>query len=309
MMTDLPKPGTLSELLNFAVLRIVAANHQTGSAQIGTGYVCVVEFARDLGTHVLVTNKHVIDGANLISFDVHLATGEGDAAPDSDTATITVSAGQVPVIMHPRCDLVAILITPAIEAAAVARGCKFFVSPLPLGIFLTDEAALGLDIVEPITMIGYPSGLWDEQNKLPLFRRGFTASHPAIDFNGKPEFSVDIAVFSGSSGSPVFLIEQGLLLNKGDTAWSPKQRFWFLGTLWGGPRMTEKGEIRVEPVPTGANVHVETGVRMHLGWVIKAKETRWLLDEAKASLIRSGLVKVPEDAGITDLTKNTSPPV
>src|SRR5277367_3466355 len=44
------RPSTLSELLNFAVLRIVAPNHQTGSAQIGTGYVCVVEFAKDLTT-------------------------------------------------------------------------------------------------------------------------------------------------------------------------------------------------------------------------------------------------------------------
>lgn len=50
--------------------------------------------------------------------------------------------------------------------------------------------------------------------------------------------------------------------------------------------MTEKGEIRVEPVPSGANIHVETGIRMHLGWVIKAKETRWLLDEVKVFLGR-----------------------
>ncbi|MCU4160870.1 serine protease [Acidiphilium sp. AL] len=285
-MANLLKPSTLAEHLNFAVLRIVAANHQTGSAQIGTGYVCVVKFAENLVTHVLITNKHVVDGANLISFDVHLATGEADTEPDSETVAVNVSVEQVPVIWHPHCDLVAIMITPAINAAVAVKGRKPFVSPLPAEVFMTNELAVDLDIVEPITMVGYPSGLWDEQNKLPLFRRGFTASHPAIDFNGKPEFSVDIAVFSGSSGSPVFLIERGLLLNKGDTAWSPKERFWFLGTLWGGPRMTEKGEIRVEPVPSGANIHVETGIRMHLGWVIKAKETRWLLDEVKVFLGR-----------------------
>ncbi len=294
-MVALPKPTTLVEQLNFTVLRIVAGS-QTGNAQIGTGYVCLVEFEQNLSTHVLVTNRHVVEDAQWVSFDVHLAAESDDAMPDSETVNINIATGHAPAVLHPRCDLVAIVITAAINTTTASRGRKAFLRPLPLGIFLTDETALGLDLVEPITMVGYPSGLWDEQNRLPLFRRGFTASHPAIDFNGKPEFSVDIAVFSGSSGSPVFLIEQGLLLNKGDTAWSPKQRFWFLGTLWGGPRMTEKGEVRVEPIPTGANVHVETGVRMHLGWVIKAKETRWLLDEVRTSLVKAGLVKIPEGA-------------
>jgi hypothetical protein len=161
---------------------------------------------------------------------------------------------------------------------------------------MEDEDALKFDLVEPVTMVGYPDGLWDKKNKLPLFRRGYTASHPAIDFNGKPEFSVDIAVFSGSSGSPIFLIERGLLQNKGDSGFSPKQRVYFLGTLWGGPRITERGEIRIEPVPTSANLHVETGIRMHIGWVIKAKETKWLLEEMRRQMLVAGLVKLTDPA-------------
>ena len=291
-MANSPRTETLTERLNFAVLRIVATNHQSRAAQIGTGYVCLVEFGGGQSTCALVTNMHVIEHATHLSFDVHLAAEGNEGTPDSETLGINFLLKQVRVLPHPHCDLVAIAITAFLNAAAAMKGRKIFLLPLSPSAFLTDEAALGLDLVEPITMVGYPSGLWDEQNKLPLFRRGYTASHPAIDFNGKPEFSVDIAVFSGSSGSPVFLIEQGLLFNKGDTAWSPKQRFLFLGTLWGGPRMTEKGEIRVEPVPTSGNIHVETGVRMHLGWVIKARETLWLLEEMRKSLIAAGLVKL-----------------
>ena len=96
------------------------------------------------------------------------------------------------------------MITGFLNAVATMKGRKVFRLPLPTSVFLTDEAALGLDLVERITMVGYPSGLLYAQNKLTLFRRGDTASHPAIDFNGKLELSVDIAVFSGSSGSPVF---------------------------------------------------------------------------------------------------------
>jgi hypothetical protein len=54
-------------------------------------------------------------------------------------------------------------------------------------------------------------------------------------------------------------------------------RFALLGTLWGGPRISEHGEIKIAPVPTNANLAVETGVRMHLGYAIKASETSRLL--------------------------------
>ena len=291
-MAPLPNSTTLSEQLNFTVLRIVASSPPSKEVQIGTGYVCVVKLNEDAQTLVVVTNRHVVIDASVISFDAHLAMENGE--PDSETLILDIILEQTVVSKHPNCDLIAIMITPALKAK-LAKGYKFFIKPIPFEYFSTDKTAVDLDIVEPVTMVGYPSGLWDKQNKLPLFRRGFTASHPAIDFDGKPEFSVDIAVFSGSSGSPVFLLEQGFLLNKGDIAWAPKQRFWFLGTLWGGPRMTKKGEIRVEPVPTSANIQIETGVRMHLGWVIKAKETQWLLEEMKNYVIDNGLIRTSED--------------
>ena len=49
-------------------------------------------------------------------------------------------------------------------------------------------------------------------------------------------------------------------------------------------------------MPTSRNIHVETGVRMHLGWVIKARETLWLLDEMRTSLIAAGLPTRPTDS-------------
>lgn len=60
-----------------------------------------------------------------------------------------------------------------------------------------------------MTIIGYPDGLWDEKNNLPLVRRGITASSIQYDFNGKPDFIIDAAIFGGSSGSPVFIYNDG----------------------------------------------------------------------------------------------------
>jgi hypothetical protein len=73
-----------------------------------------------------------------------------------------------------------------------------------------------------------------------LFRNWVAAIYCAIDFQRRPEF-----VQSGG-------------------------RFGLLGTPWGGPRITDKGDIIVEPA-----------IRMHLGYVIKAKELLALEEEIK----------------------------
>lgn len=67
--------------------------------------------------------------------------------------------------------------------------------------------------LEHLTIIGYPDGLWDESNNLPLVRKGITASSLHYDFNGTPCFVMDAAIFGGSSGSPVFVYNEGHFTN------------------------------------------------------------------------------------------------
>ena len=64
--------------------------------------------------------------------------------------------------------------------------------------------------IEEVTIVGYPDGVWDTQNHLPLVRRGITASSIHYDFDGQPEFIVDAAIFPGSSGSPIYLYNSGI---------------------------------------------------------------------------------------------------
>lgn len=64
-----------------------------------------------------------------------------------------------------------------------------------------EKVALGGDVV----FIGYPNDYYDIANNLPLVRKGTLASMPNVDFNGKGVVVIDAEVFSGSSGSPVFV--------------------------------------------------------------------------------------------------------
>ena len=120
-------------------------------------------------------------------------------------------------------------------------------------------------------MIGYPNGIWDEINNLPVFRKGITATHPAKNYNGRDEFMIDAACFPGSSGSPVLLYNLGSYARK-DGGTVIGTRIKFLGILYAGPQHTATGEIKIVPVPT-QNVPVAVSrIPNNLGNVIKSKK-------------------------------------
>ena len=126
--------------------------------------------------------------------------------------------------------------------------------------------------VEDILMIGYPNGLWDDCNNLPLVRRGITASPAAVSFRGRSEFVIDCACFPGSSGSPVVLYNIGSHIKKGAGLQIGQGRVKLLGVLYAGPRYTAEGEVQVIPVPTSSRVVSRSPLHINLGYCIRASE-------------------------------------
>ena len=121
-------------------------------------------------------------------------------------------------------------------------------------------------------MVGYPNGLWDKANNLPLFRKGITASHPALDFNSKSTGVVDLACFGGSSGSPIFIYNDSGYMDKKGNFNLGKQRLILLGVLFAGPRYSEKGNLIVESSKPENIISPVTPLWLNLGYYIKAKE-------------------------------------
>jgi len=65
-----------------------------------------------------------------------------------------------------------------------------------------------LKSIEDVLMIGYPNGIWDSINNIPVIRKGIIATPSGIDYNGKKEFLIDMTVLPGSSGSPVIVYSE-----------------------------------------------------------------------------------------------------
>jgi hypothetical protein len=116
---------------------------------------------------------------------------------------------------------------------ALAQGQEIFYQPITEDFFPTTEILSNLSALEDILMVGYPIGLWDDVNNFPVLRRGITASHPIVDFQGKSIGLADIASFPGSSGSPILILNEGSFTSQ--SGFCIGSSLIFLGVLYAGP--------------------------------------------------------------------------
>lgn len=123
----------------------------------------------------------------------------------------------------------AVRIDTAAHAGARGSGTGFFFA-ITTGSIPDRDRLDKIDALESVTFVGYPNGIWDKANLLPVARRGATASPLAIDFENTPCFLIDASVFGGSSGSPVFLLSLGIYSDKSG-ATTIGSRCLFLGVV------------------------------------------------------------------------------
>lgn len=173
---------------------------------------------------------------------------------------------------HPERDVdIAILPFVPVEREIKERfNVEVFYRYIDESLLLTDAQAQLLDAIETITFIGYPNGVWDKKHRMSVARRGTTATPLSVDYEGTPRFIIDAAVFGGSSGSPVFIVNQGMISDKhGNTIGG--SRLLFIGVVAAVFFRTEKNEVVPIPIPTAKNVMVENREMIDLGIVFKSK--------------------------------------
>jgi hypothetical protein len=260
-----------SEQLTYATVRIECDT--ANGASTGTGFF--FRFHEDGGNFVpaIVTNKHVIQGARRGKFHLHLGDQNGPLSPPQHISFEfdNFEQGWIPH-PDPSVDLCIALIGPLLSAAA-AEGRQFFFIGLSKDLVPTDDELSMLTALEDIVMIGYPNGIWDAVNNMPIIRRGITATHPNLNYEGRREFMIDAACFPGSSGSPVLLFNMGTYASR-DGGAVIGTRIKLLGILYAGPQHTATGEIVIVNVPTTQKPMAVSTIPNNLGLVIKSSRLR-----------------------------------
>lgn len=261
----------IMEQLTHSTVRIETTLHD-GRLSTGTGFYMNFLQKEDSAVPVIVTNKHVIANANIGRFHVTLATGEGLPDPGKHQQ-FQFANFENQCIKHPdtNVDLAVFPIGPLLNQVQQTGG-KLFYIPLQTDLIPKDEERESYSSMEDIVMIGYPNGIWDAKNNLPVIRKGITATHANISWNGKSEFLTDIASFPGSSGSPVFLANiGGYMDNKGNT-YMGSHRIRLLGVHYAGTMHTASGEIRIVTAPTSNMPVPITQIPNNIGVAINSKE-------------------------------------
>lgn len=243
-----------------------------GNTSCGTGFFMNFLPVGDKHIPAIVTNKHVIAGAQLGR--IHFTFKGPDGGPDHGShQRYEISNFEQQWIGHPDkdVDLAILPIARVLEAVNNATGRQCFYVAVDAGLIAPVEERQGYSSMEDIVMIGYPNGIWDQVNNLPIIRRGITATHVKMRWNGRDEFLTDIASFPGSSGSPVFLANIGSYVDGNGGVNIGTNRIRLLGVHYAGAQHRADGTIEIVTVPTDTRPVPVTLIPNNIGVVINSQ--------------------------------------
>ena len=238
---------------------------EDGSQGSGTAFVVKHDKLRSSHTFI-VTNRHLVDGVRQGGL---VFTQKRNGQPLLGQR-FQLNIDQFPQAWFghpdPAVDLCIIPMRP-LELAANAQGVELYYQTIDTRLIPDESATRALDALEEVLFVGYPSGVWDQVNLMPILRRGTTATPIALNFEGRSEFLIDAAVYPGSSGSPVFVYLPETL----KPAQSVVKKFLFAGVVAAVFFREEANRPVVTPVPPNGQGMVMGSEMIDLGLVIKSQ--------------------------------------
>ena len=228
------QPGSQMEQIAYATVLIKTQDAFGREMNVGTGFLFQKNLGNNIVTPLLITNKHVVLSISQVTNIgiLNFRLSDPNNLPSSLFTNIRIENFSSQFVLHPNSevDLCALNLAPWFNLYA-QNNTNLFIRYIPETLIPTDEELKDLDYIEEIFMVGYPRGLSDNVNGYPIFRRGTTASHPYIDFQGKREFLADITNVDCSSGSPVFLRKVNFLDKENNTVIG-LGHFYFMGIAY-----------------------------------------------------------------------------
>ncbi len=256
---------SLSEKLTYSTV-LIHCDYADGTSGSGTGFI--VNLCRDENNKtcvpVIITNNHVV--ANSVNTKFEFCIADENGLP-KDRESFQLKYTDNSWIPHPdkEIDLCCLLLAPALKQLEAINKTVFYI-PLETSLIPTQEQLNDLSAIEDVVMIGYPIGLSDQYNHKPVIRKGITATHPKNNYQGKSHILLDMACYPGSSGSPVFIVNQGSYVIP--TGIAMGNRIFLLGILFGGPQYNAQGILTFNNIPSAPKPLVS--IPMNLGVAVKS---------------------------------------
>lgn len=274
-------PLAISDLFMHNVMYIEMLND--GHKKIGsaTGFLYGFCDSADGSVLCLVTNRHVLSHCAYIKLSFTLAIESGN--PDIGNL-IEVELSTKDSILHPTISIdLAILPLGGAIKAINNTGKRVFYARFTSENIPSENEWRNFSAMENVFMAGFPKGFRDDVNNQPIIRKGITATHPALDFKGSPEFLVDMPCYEGCSGSPVFICDEGLIFDKSSRSVSAGSKVRLLGVQYAIPSQYVIGQLATVPTAGAKDVPV-IPLYLNLGFIIKSSELMIFEDILSARL-------------------------
>lgn len=248
----------LADKLYYSTVRI------DGNNSTGTGFFYIYDFG-GLSKVFLVTNRHVIEPNQVGTINFHSAK---DLYPNNGlnigkrvTVNLNQAEWQQRWKFHSDKNIdIAILDFTIIEHDLDQKKMHVYYKALHSNTLISSDDYPDISSIQQVVYVGYPQGLIDNHNLLPIARSGYTASPIKFDFDGQKQFLIDSAVYPGSSGSPVCILNEGTpFVDRNNALHMDKTRFIFLGVLT---------SVRTERLASNPN---EVKHYLNLGHVVKGE--------------------------------------
>ena len=265
--------NNIKNLMVYSTVQVIAYDATEKSR--GTGFFVGKAETRKA---YLATNKHVVANYNHAEL-TFCERNENDMPVDNSHITIDIHDLQSRIISHPESevDLCFISIDDKIEEERKKGKAPFFMI-IGDNLIITQAKLLEMSAIERVLMIGYPAGLIDKTNNKPIVRIGTTATCVSLDYEGEKKYLIDMAVFRGSSGSPIFIEKQETLVEKETLI--IRTQYYLAGIVSNTIIQTGDHEVEIVDIPTTEKMIYRTEQYLNLGIVVKAEKISELLNIA-----------------------------
>lgn len=239
----------------------------------GTGFFYFRRVKGSEGHEILVTNRHVVEDA--VAIKIHFHEENPDGTPNlGEIGTVTV--GCASWRFHPNADVdVAFFLMVTLENDLAQVGGAFHHN-IDFRLIPSETDLMDVFPIDDVIFIGYPNGIFDPKNYLPIVRRGVTATPLYVDYNRQPQFLISASVFPGSSGSPVFLYNVLQYTSRAGSILG-ESRIWFLGILSEFKYREALGWLEFDDTPV-LKARIAAQESLDIGIVFKERTIREALD-------------------------------
>jgi len=262
----------ISEQLINTTIKIVGIRDSLVNGKVvqykntGTGFYFGFNIGKDT-VPVIVTNAHVIRKCH--TGYLRFKSFSDKKINYGDLLDIKLDNFESRWIKHKTEDLAILILNPIKEEVykkynKVPFSMSFSEKDIP-----NDSTLNKLLAIEDVLMIGYPKGLSDDLNDLPIVRKGLTATPVYMDYKNRNWFLLDIPIYTGSSGSPVCIFNSGSYTDKQMNVHAGGFRFLLLGIAVESNNYTAIGHTT--PRDSIPELEVKTELPFDVAKIIKAK--------------------------------------